>query len=116
MFADSLGLDLELIHTIRIQNTATTAIEPSLAPLRSLNKSGSVLGGKIIVPRFTLRPDRTYEKLITNGICLNSIEIYDQLSIRGVILTLTRVNDVADPMVESSSSFVLAFESQFDTN
>lgn len=108
MFADSLGLDLELIHTIQINNNPSNTAD-ELGKLitkqsffNSYNKfnatinnnlifqSSSTNTDKLIIPKFALSPDKNYEKLIKNGICLNSIEIYDQSSIRGVILTLTK--------------------------
>lgn len=108
MFADSLGLDLELIHTIQINTAASNAGADDLDKLitkqsffNSYNNNNnsnhtmiaqqsSNTTDKLIIPKFALSPDRNYEKLIKNGICLNSIEIYNQSSIRGVVLTLTK--------------------------
>lgn len=108
MFADSLGLDLELIHTIQINNPGATEggadeldklitkqsffnsynnQNGTSTPVHAITNTNS---DKLIIPKFKLSPDRNYEKLIKNGICLNSIEIYNQSSIRGVILTLTK--------------------------
>jgi hypothetical protein len=122
IFADSLGMDLELIHTIQIANTQNFNLdEDCLIEFRKvtltkqsffssysefdINLSGEkllnsihvrskdlnlTLNQKTLIPRFTLSPDINYTKLVTNGICLNSVEIYNQSSIRGIILTLTK--------------------------
>lgn len=104
MFADSLGLDLELIHTIQINNQASDQLDKLITKQtfvnsynannnnhsHNKNSQRSINSDKLIVPKCVLSPDRNYEKLIKNGICLNSIEIYNQSSVRGVILTLTK--------------------------
>jgi hypothetical protein len=121
MFADSLGLDLELIHTIQINSQAGDELDKLITKqsfFRSYNRrfnhdnnninctSTALTFAKLnrtqrphlqsdvlIVPKFAISPDRNYEKLITSGICLNSVEIFDQSSIRGVILTLTKPSE-----------------------
>lgn len=80
MFADYLGMDLELIHEIKFN---------SIHHLQPIFKSAKAVDpDKILVKNFHLKPDINYLKLIQNGICLNSAEIYNQNSVRGIILTL----------------------------
>lgn len=127
MFADSLGLDLELIHTIRLQQSgnAPPSKDELITRQSFLRSYGSVStkanavsmhhgsSETLIIPKFALSPDRNYEKLIKNRICLNSVEFYDQSSIRGVILTLTKSTDLdyASTELNYSSSFTNIFES-----
>ena len=124
MFADSLGLDLELIHTIHLANQYNQnfkedcliefrkvtlikqtfynsygefATKEELLSNESQNKfsnSNTLFNQKTIIPKFSLNPDHNYKKLINNGICLNSIEIYNLSSIRGIILTLTKPTSI----------------------
>ena len=138
MFADSLGLDLELIHTIQINNNPSNTAD-ELGKLitkqsffNSYNKlnltnnlifqSSSNATDKLIIPRFALSPCRNYEKLIKNGICLNSVEIYNQSSIRGIILTLTKPpnafnksTDCSSTSASSSSSSLMNYNSNEKT-
>lgn len=119
MFADSLGLDLELIHTIQINNQASDELDKLITKQTFFNSYNNNLvdntnninhqlnntnSDKLIVPRFILSPDRNYEKLIKNGICLNTIEIYNQSSLRGVILTLTKSGAAESSSLSSSST------------
>jgi hypothetical protein len=122
IFADSLGMDLELIHTIQIINTQQNASlkDDSLIEFRKVTltkqtffntfngdfnnsadeeqenslttrlKNSVVYNQKTLIPQFVLSPDVNYEKLIKNGICLNSVDVFNQSSIRGIILTFTK--------------------------
>ncbi|CAF0750200.1 unnamed protein product [Brachionus calyciflorus] len=85
MFADSLGLDLELIHEIKINSIENLQ--------QSYAKSKRSSTDKILIQNFRLNPDVNYKKLVENGICLNSIEIFNQTSIRGIILTLNEIDN-----------------------
>lgn len=80
MFADYLGMDLELIHEIKFN---------SIHNLQPIFKSARVKDAdKMLFKNFHLQPDINYLRLVQNGICLNSAEIYNQNSVRGIILTL----------------------------
>jgi hypothetical protein len=137
IFADSLGLDLELIHTIQLANTqnlnrldsedclvefrkvtltkqTTTFFSSSYSEFDTINESdmntffGSIhmrsqnmtLNQKTLIPRFVLSPDVNYKKLIANGICLNSVEVFNQASIRGIILTLNKPESTTTSSIE----------------
>lgn len=117
MFADTLGLDLELIHTIQLPNSSSLDELGKLISRQSFfnsyNSSQSALVShgnkqpfvsttdKLIVPKFSLSPDNNYEKLTKNGICLNSVEICDESCVRGMILTLTKAQHQLDTDGES---------------
>ena len=106
MFADRLGLDLEMIHTKSI-------LTDSIPNYHRLDQQSSANPPakqkqtvKIIVPKFTLCPDTNYRKLIKNAICLNSVEIYNETSIRGIVLTLTKAElPPASTVVAPPASF-----------
>jgi hypothetical protein len=94
MFADRFGLDLEMIHSKNL-NLYTN----EYSCINDINETTSNDNGceegdeqiqidKIILPKFSLNSDTSYRRLIKNGICLNSFEIYDRTSIRGIVLTL----------------------------
>ena len=99
IFSDSLGLDLEFIHTVVQNECDTTDLKSKiigqidrqnkLLLVNSQTSSSLLIDDKILIPKFNLNTDKCYQSLIKNGICLNSIEIYNQSSIRGLILTLT---------------------------
>jgi hypothetical protein len=132
MFADTLGLDLELIHTIHINTGNTNNTVDELSKLISRQSffnaysnslviqqqqqqqgvnvkcTAAVSSDKLIIPRFTLSPDRNYEKLIANGICLNSIEIYNESSIRGHVLTLTNSNETTSAAAATADEVCLS--------
>lgn len=102
IFSDSLGLDLEFIHTVVQNECDTTDLKSKIIgqidrqnklllvnSQTSSSSSSLLIDDKILIPKFNLNTDKCYQSLIKNGICLNSIEIYNQSSIRGLILTLT---------------------------
>ena len=87
-FADRLGLDLEMIHIKHVNSPLNT-----INSIRDSNEIKTQVQQqfqmeKIILPKFSLCSNTCYRKLIKNGICLNSFEIYNNTSIRGIILTL----------------------------
>ena len=94
IFADKLGMDLELIHTIKINNQAHRN-ENELNQLltkqsffnsysqnnenddssnyKSFNNVIIKQNDKVLIPKFILCPDNNYEKLIKNGNFLNYV-------------------------------------------
>ena len=100
MFVDSLGMELELIHTIQFNQNLNENLRPNkqlldkdTSPKNSIILSKETFNHKIIVPKFTLDQKIIYKKLVNNGISLNSIKIFDQSSVRGIILTLKKKTD-----------------------
>ncbi|RNA12713.1 hypothetical protein BpHYR1_013581 [Brachionus plicatilis] len=100
MFADYLGMDLELIHEIRFNSIH------NLQPIFKATKND--YSDKMLVKNFCLKADANYLKLVQNGICLNSAEIYNQNSVRGIILTLNE-SDQAEPK-KATKKFVNFFK------
>lgn len=86
-FVDSLGMDLTLEHNIY-----------SIQQLDQFTNYSKCFTTRI-VPKFKLENKRIYDNLIKNKICLSSVEIYNQISIRGIILTLS--NKTYDKPVSS---------------
>lgn len=78
-FLDSLGMDLTMEHKI---NSVQTNDNQTIT---KYNHS--------IVPKFNLNNSSIYRNLLKNKICLSSVEIYNQVSIRGIILTLGKTCD-----------------------
>jgi hypothetical protein len=98
-FADSRGLDLELIHIISKANRIfiyTKENEPSQVrkqPPFADKKNELIMTQKVLVPEFILNPEDQYERLGRTGICLDSIEIYNHAFIRGVVFTMPPVGN-----------------------
>lgn len=151
MFADSLGMDLELVHTIQLKNAQldggcllefrkvmiTKQTNDQTVPASShyetvkeidvdqaddeeesdslsssmlsfnyklTNNSAFCLHHKTILPKFNLEAEKSYQTLIQNGVCLNSIDIYNAASIRGTIITLTpKSNEYATEWTDRTS-------------
>ncbi len=88
MFIDQLGStwSLELIHTIQVNNRHSTSDDPREKIVTSqsiINYKQSTNNDRIskIVPKFKLKLSSNEVNLIKNGICLNSVEIYNHVSI-----------------------------------
>ena len=91
-FVDSLGMDLTLEHNIySIQNLDQQTLPKYLTTT--------------IVPKFKLESRCIYDNLIKNKICLSSVEIYNQISIRGIILTLS--NKTTDKIEKNNMSMII---------
>jgi hypothetical protein len=89
MFADKLGMDLELVHTIKINNQPNANVNEfdkiltkqsffnsysqnndneDQSSYKSFNNVIITQNDKVLIPKFVLCPDHNYEKLIKNGI------------------------------------------------
>lgn len=89
MFIDQLSSNwsLELIHTIQVNNRYSTSDDPRDKIVTSQSiinyKPSSVTNDRIskVVPKFKLKLSSNEVNLIKNGICLNSVEVYNHVSI-----------------------------------
>lgn len=101
-FADDVGLNLAEVHEILEQdnifflNTSNNKLKSN----GSVRRSSQVGRLKVIQPLFRLTPEDNDEKLATNGICLESLKIYNHSTIQGLILTMP----VAVPASSNSRS------------
>jgi hypothetical protein len=114
-FADTAGLDLELIHIIskvnRIFIYTKDDLEESSGKAKHEQKQLAIaMNKKVLVPEFILNPEDSYERLARTGLCLDSIEIYNHSFIRGVIFTMppltnrSRSNSLQESQITTDSS------------
>lgn len=96
MFIDQLSSNwsLELIHTIQVNNRYSITDDPRDKIVTSqsiINYKPSVNNDRIskIVPKFKLLLSSNEVNLIKNGICLNSVEIYNHVSLHLILMIMS---------------------------
>jgi hypothetical protein len=120
-FADRLGLDLEMIHIKHANSPLNTNF-----PFKDSNEikthgEQQFQMEKIILPKFSLCSNICYRKLIKNGICLNSFEIYNNTSIRGIVLTLQnsslhKLSEIKEFHAKNNEISYIGIESETNNN